>query len=429
MRPVFDTSSIARQLRRRLNGFRHWFRMSRHNPLGSAPEVLTDSADVHLAVLNNSPDCIKLLDLRGTLLWMNEGGQRLMEIRNQDAVIGLSWVEYWKPPYRDEAAKALASALMNEVSRFTAACETAKGTLKWWDVVVTPIRDRSDKVQHLLAISRDVSDYMALFDERDSLLERERAARLEVEKANRKRDYALLVAAHELGAPLYAVRGWAQYLQLGDHGSAAMSEAIDAIVRNTERQYQLVEQLLEVARFRSESGSLNLVKNSLGAILRSALDSVRPAARSKNIAVLEQLPEDVWIMSDYGQLQRAFSNVLFNAVKFTPEDGTIRIQCRIEGSSARVDMADSGIGISPGLLDEVFEPFSQAGGYDRRPSVGLGLGLSIVRRIVEAHHGTVIASSGGLGLGSTFSVTLPHESPRLLASGVSDRERLVGSAR
>ena len=381
------------------------------------PKIAPDSSEsdaLHVisdllpdGLLTSSLDCVKVLNTDGQLMWMSDHGQRLMEICDVDPLIGTSWIDLWPKPYKEAAAEAVRAAAHNEARRFTGACPTAKGTWKWWDVAVTPLRDRTDRVNCVLAVSRDVTDYVDVCRERDDLIERERSLRLELEKANRTRDYALLASAHELGAPLFAVRGWAQFLQIGTPRPTDWVDGLDAIERNTRRLHEVVEQILEVARFRSTQVSLNRVANSISEVIVAAIQGVEPAAHARQIAISADVPSGGWVRADFQQLQCAFSNILFNAVKFTPQGGAIRVRCTVDHNSVVSDITDTGVGIPCECIGDIFEPFSQCSPADASPSSGMGLGLSIARRIVEAHEGTIRAASPGRGLGSTFTIALP----------------------
>lgn len=360
----------------------------------------------HLA-LQYSIDCVELLDCGGRILWMNESRQRLLEPRDAQMLVGSPWLHLWAEPYRELASAALVSASHNEGGRFTAPPASDTTMTTWWDVVVTPLPDQEGRVERIMSIARNVTGLVRACGEREDLLERERLTRLEIEKENRKRDYALLVAAHELGAPLYAVRGWAQYLQVGNLDPDESIEAIEAIVRNTDRQYHLVERLLEVARFRSKQSSFNLIVHSIEEILTDVIACVRAVASSKQIAIQSDVSASACVLADFDQLHRAFSNIFFNAIKFTPPGGTITVLCHADTERIHVEFTDSGSGMDQEFLAKAFEPFSQEAAAQQPSMIGLGLGLSIVRRIVEGHQGTVGVSSRGRGLGSTFVIDLP----------------------
>ena len=358
---------------------------------------------------DSGSDCVELVDSSGHILWMNKRRQGLLALSGSQISVGSRWLDLWPEAYREGANAALSSASKNGDGRFTAPTSTDAAPTTWWDVAVTAVDD-GDNNGRRLSIARDVTSYVASCRDRESLLEQERQARLAIEKDNRNRDYALLVAAHELGAPLYAVRGWAQYLQLGSLEPDECAEAVEAIARNTDRQYHLVERLLEVARFRSKRASMTLLANPIDEIVIDAIECVRPIADSKQIAMQSEIATSARIMADFDQLQRAFSNLLFNSVKFTPSGGAITVRCTEHTDRVRVEFTDTGAGIEPDFIEKAFEPFSQDPATHQSSIIGLGLGLSIVRRIVEGHHGTVQVTSEGRGLGSTFVIDLPAAS-------------------
>ncbi len=359
-----------------------------------------------LPFLNHTDDCVELVDGDGVVIWMNERRQRLLMSCDRHLAAGCAWLDLWDEPYREAAAAAVLAAATSGNGHFTASCSTDATTTTWWDVSVISLQ-HAGRAEQVISIARDITSYIAASRDREDALEEERQARLGIERENRKRDYALLVAAHELGAPLYAVRGWAQYLQLGNLEPNEFTEAVEAIGRNTERQHHLVERLLKVARFRSKSGSPSLLANPIDEILVDAIECVRPVASSKQIVIHSEIATTACVMADFDQMQRAFSNILYNSVKFTPSNGVITVLCSEESDCIRIEFSDTGAGIAPEFLEKAFEPFSQEGANHQPSMIGLGLGLSIVRRIVESHHGSIRVTSEGHGRGSTFIIDLP----------------------
>lgn len=356
-------------------------------------------------VLASSMDCIKVLDAEGCVLWINDAGKDLMEICDPGQILGAPWASFWDPPQRPLVAQALADARdAPGVGRFEGPCPTILGTPKSWDVAVTGLRSDAGSLDRFLVISRDITALMALSREREALLVRERAARQQAEAAVRARDDAFLVVAHELRAPLNAVRGWAELLQLEGTRPDEQAKGLAAIANNGGRMAQLVDGLTQAAR---ASGSLAAppLPYRIASILQSAIDTASPAARARRIALRAAPCIEAQVMVDFHAAHRAVTNLLFNAIRFTPEGGAVDVRCARDGRQLRIEVADTGIGIAPDFLPLLFEPFSQAGVVE--DSEGLGLGLSIVRGIAEAHGGSVDAFSDGPGLGATFAITLP----------------------
>ena len=245
--------------------------------------------------------------------------------------------------------------------------------------------------------------------ERIELLGRERKARQEAEKANRIKEEFLATLSHELRTPLNAIMGWMQLLRGGKLNQSQIDKALDVIDRNATAQNQLVEDLLDVSRITRGTMKLELKPVNLTSIIMAALDTVTPGAKAKNIQIFTQLDaEKIMVNGDEKRLQQIFWNLLINAVKFTPAKGTVTVSLATVGDKASVELRDTGQGIASDVLPHVFERFRQAETKtSTRTKGGLGLGLSIVRHLVEIHGGEVMVDSEGINQGSTFTVKLP----------------------
>ncbi|WP_143467699.1 GAF domain-containing protein [Leptolyngbya ohadii] len=244
--------------------------------------------------------------------------------------------------------------------------------------------------------------------QRKQLLEREQAAREEAERANRIKDEFLAVLSHELRSPLNPILGWSKLLQNGKLDSAKTAQALATIERNAKLQSELIEDLLDVSRILRGKLSLNVAPVNLANTIRAAMETVRLAAEAKSITVEATLTPDIGlVLGDSTRLQQVIWNLLSNAVKFTPSGGQVNIQLECFDSSAQITVSDTGQGIAPDFLPYVFDYFRQADGATTRKFGGLGLGLAIVRHLVELHGGTVRADSLGEGQGATFTIRLP----------------------
>jgi signal transduction histidine kinase/CheY-like chemotaxis protein len=248
--------------------------------------------------------------------------------------------------------------------------------------------------------------------ERMSLLEREQAARAEAERASRAKDEFIATLSHELRTPLNSVLGWARLLRTGKLDAAGVGQAVEAIERGATTQAQIVDDLLDVSRIVRGALRLDVRPVDLAPVIAAAVDTVRPAARAKEteIAVFHGAPGPV--AGDPGRLQQVIWNLLANAIKFTPPGGRVEVRTRAVESGVEISVSDNGNGIPREFLPHLFERFRQADSSTTRAHGGLGLGLAIVRHLVEAHGGTVGADSAGPGLGSTFTVRLPLAAPR-----------------
>jgi signal transduction histidine kinase len=246
------------------------------------------------------------------------------------------------------------------------------------------------------------------YEVRDLLVEL-RDARADAEAANRLKDEFLATLSHELRTPLNAILGWTSMLTRGQIEPGAMPRVFEALDRNAQSQAQLIADVLDVSRIVSGKLQLQLETVDLCDLVALATDSIRAAAAGKDIQLsLDETPQCV-VRGDAGRLQQVVWNLLSNAIKFTPAGGSIRITLGRAGGQVSVTVADTGAGIPPEFLPHVFDRFRQADQANTRIHGGLGLGLSIVKHLVELHGGTVEVSSGGRGQGACFSVHLPAE--------------------
>ena len=244
--------------------------------------------------------------------------------------------------------------------------------------------------------------------EREHLLVREQMARSEAESANRLKDEFLATVSHELRTPLTAILGWSNMLASGALNEAISARAIETIERNAKLQAQLVEDILDVSRVITGNLRLSVGPVDAARVINAAIDSIQLAADSKDIQLEVTLdPRARRIHGDAGRLQQVIWNLLSNAIKFTPAGGRVSVRLEREESGVQIRVSDTGSGISPEFLPFIFDRFRQADGSSTRRHGGLGLGLAIVRHLVELHGGTVQAESSVEGLGTTFTLKLP----------------------
>jgi PAS domain S-box-containing protein len=260
--------------------------------------------------------------------------------------------------------------------------------------------DRANGPSVVLEINRDITDQKRASEDRERLYR-------EAEEANRVKDEFLATLSHELRTPLNAILGWSQMLASGGLGADAERQAVEVILRNANAQVRLVEEVLDLSRI--ASGRLRLERQVMDVrpVIERALDTTRPAAEAKQLTVTALLPDAVTMVGDPDRLQQVMWNLVSNAVKFTPKGGRVSVTARRVDSHAEIRVSDTGIGIASEFLPRLFERFTQADGSRTRRHGGLGLGLAIVRHIVELHGGTVEASSPGEGQGAVFTVRLP----------------------
>jgi CheY-like chemotaxis protein len=233
-------------------------------------------------------------------------------------------------------------------------------------------------------------------------------ARAEAERANREKDDFVAMISHELRTPLNAILGWTQLMSRSRGDQALIARGLDVVARNTRLQAQLISDLLDVSRIIAGKLRLDPKSVDLRAIVSQAVETIEEEARAKGVQIEQSLDEGgslVW--GDTARLQQIVWNLLSNAIKFTPRGGRVRVRLQFAGPKASIEIADNGTGIRPDVLPYVFERFRQADPSITRRFGGLGLGLSIVKHLVQLHEGEVQATSGGEGQGATFTVTLP----------------------
>jgi PAS domain S-box-containing protein len=291
-------------------------------------------------------------------------------------------------------------------------------TGRWVLLTNDPVRRADGTLVGVVCVVSDIHDRKSVEHERRVLLERERLARREAETAARAKDEFLAVLSHELRTPLNAVLGWARMLKLRAVEPDRLAHAADAIDRNARAQAQLIEDLLDVSRAVSGHLRMNPAAVELTAVVKSAVDVVQMAAEAKGVILqVEAQGEPPRVLGDEVRLRQVVWNLLSNAIKFTPRGGQVSVTVGSSAGAAEITVRDTGIGLAPQTIPFVFGRFWQANEAAGRPS-GLGLGLSIVRHIVESHGGVVSVESQGEGRGATFSVRIPLASDTALAGGV-----------
>jgi PAS domain S-box-containing protein len=275
-------------------------------------------------------------------------------------------------------------------------------------LTVSPVRNSQGEIIGASKIARDITQRVHAEKELDRLLTSERAARERAEAASRAKDEFVAMISHEIRSPLNAILGWSQMLRQGALDETATANALESIERNARAQAQLVSDLLDVSRVITGKLRINARPVDIMNSVESALESVHPAAEAKQITIdVQREPYATVVTGDADRLQQVLWNLLSNAVKFTPRQGHVSVKIARTNSYLEVAVSDSGIGIPEDFLPFIFDRFTQADTTSARKHAGLGLGLAIVRHIVELHGGTVAAESEGEGKGATFRITLP----------------------
>ncbi|OKH33207.1 hypothetical protein NIES2101_40090 [Calothrix sp. HK-06] len=359
-----------------------------------------------LNVINESvPTPIFVKDRQGRIIYANPATLEVLA-KSEKEVIGLRDCNLY--PERELGAVVTENDLRIMESGQTSVVEESPDGIRTFLGMKVPYRNEAGEVIGLIGISNDITARVQLERDRERILQKEQAAREESERANRIKDEFLAVLSHELRTPLNPILGWSKLLQTGKLNASKAAEALKAIERNAKLQSQLIEDLLDVSRILRGKLTLNVAPVTLAPVINAALETVQLAAEAKSIYIQTIFESNVGqILGDIGRLQQIICNLLSNAVKFTPEGGRVEVQLTQIESFAQIQVIDNGKGISSDFLPHVFDHFRQEDGAITRQFGGLGLGLAIVRQLVELHGGTVTAESAGEGFGATFTVKLP----------------------
>jgi PAS domain S-box-containing protein len=386
--------------------------MSRARRKPDPPPDVTLDADAArarlAAIIDSSDDAIVSKTLDGIITSWNAAAQRLFGYTAEEAV-GRSItmiIPHERLAEEDEVLRRVRRG--DRMDHFETVRIRKDGSEVHISLTVSPIRDRTGRIIGASKIARDITERRNAEAEREMLLHREVVARGEAEKANRVKDEFLATLSHELRTPLTAMLGWIRMLRTRTTDPSTAERALDTIERNTKLLTQLVEDVLDVSRITMGTMRFDAQSVALIPIIEAAVESMRPAARAKAIQLGLFLDPDVPpIAGEPARLQQIVWNLVSNAIKFTPRGGRVEIHLTQVTSRVEVRVVDTGIGIAPQFLPFVFERFTQADGSTTRRHGGLGLGLAIVRHLVELHGGTVSVDSEGPGKGATFVVALP----------------------
>jgi PAS domain S-box-containing protein len=353
--------------------------------------------DLVRTIAENAASCLVMMDERGIATYVNPAAVE---------ETGYTLVDFARAPFHDVLhAPALNTGHSAGPCPITDARERGLPLKKHRDVFVRRDGSTFPVSCSLSPLHRDGRSVGAVLEFRD--ITEEQLAQKALEDANRRKDQFLATLSHELRTPMTSVLGWARMLKLGLSESETR-EAIDAILKSAEIQAQLIDDVLDVSRVAAGKMTFHAVPVDVGPVLQAAMTTVHPAAAAKGIEILASVPPLLpRILGDEGRLQQIIWNLLANAVKFTPRGGAITIRLAHLGSLLRLTVEDTGKGIEPGYLPHVFEPFSQEDGTITRSHEGIGLGLSIVRSLVEMHGGRIRVASEGAGRGATFTVEMP----------------------
>ncbi|HEV2864536.1 MAG TPA: PAS domain S-box protein [Pyrinomonadaceae bacterium] len=369
-----------------------------------AEQTLRESEKRFRLIFNQQFQFMAILSPEGVLLDVNELPLRAAGVTREQVLGRLFWETPWwegLPEMQAGWPARLAEAARSDGPVFTVDLYRAADGTRIADASVTAVRDSDGRVEFFIVQASDITERKRAEEERERLLR-------EAQEANRLKDEFLATVSHELRTPLTAILGWAHLLRGGGLKAGAVSKALETIERNARSQSQLIDDLLDVSRIVTGKLRLDVVPVSPSTFIDAAVEAVRPAAEAKGVRLQKLIDTGVQtVMVDPARLQQVVWNLLTNAVKFTPRGGLVQMRLERVNSQVEMSVTDTGAGIDPEFLPHVFERFRQADQRTTRQHGGLGLGLAIVRHLVELHGGTVRADSGGEGAGSTFTVSLP----------------------
>lgn len=372
--------------------------MNANLPNASCNSYLTADSGIDAQLFKSSFDCIKIIDLQGRVVRMNPGGIDALELDHLDALYGQEWVSLWPEESHALVRAALAHGAAGQRADFSAFCPTAKGADRWWHVVVSPILDAEGRVERIMAVSRDVSEV--------------HLAKQALREADRRKDQFLALLAHELRNPLSTAGMAANLLDKQAPDGARSAELGRLIGRQVDHMSRMVEDLIDISRMVRGLVRLEPKPINLGAVVDAAVEQVQATIRARGHTLALALPDQQCIVfGDHTRLVQVIVNLLANAARYTPDGGRIAIALRRAGDMLVLTVSDSGVGIAPEKIAGLFDLYAQVDSTSERNNSGLGLGLTLVRTLVELHAGTVRACSAGAGMGSAFTVSLPAAAP------------------
>lgn len=389
-----------------------------------AEEAIAEQREWLETTLESIGDAVIATDVRGRIVFMNPVAEHLTGWKTDDARdrpctdIFKIVNEQTRRTVENPVTRVLRDGVVVGLANHTLLI-AVDGTERPIDDSGAPIRNRDGRIVGVVLVFRDVGerrradaerDLAAL--ERERLLVAERTARADAERATRLKDDFVAMVSHELRTPLNAILGWTDLLLRKRSDAAFTARGLDVIARNARLQTQLISDLLDISRIVSGKLRLEMQSIDLGSVIEAAIETVQHIADEKHITIARDLDSTLGPMGgDPARLQQVVWNLLSNALKFTPKNGRVHIALRRKDARAEIVVTDNGVGIPEEFLPFVFDRFQQADASRARRFGGLGLGLSIVKSLVEFHAGTVSAASAGEGRGAVFTVVLPLAAP------------------
>lgn len=369
-------------------------------------DTLHETQQFNQSIIDSSPDCIKVIDLEGRLISMNEEGCRQMEVDDFAVCVNANWISFWDGLERQEAERVLIEARAGKTARFEGFCATQKGTPKWWEVIVTPINGKEGIPIQLLCVSREITARKKL---ETAALE----ARQQAESANLAKSEFLANMSHEIRTPMNAVIGLATILSKTEGLTTKQKEYIHTLQLSADSLLSLINDLLDISKIEARSIELEHVPFSITQLLNEVISMMSVRAREKGLEFNAKgdFEKHHMLIGDPMRLRQIVLNLCSNAIKFTEKGGVyisiVHEPSKLKGiEDVSISVTDTGIGIPLDKQETIFQKFIQADSSINRKYGGTGLGLAITKTLTEIMDGTVTIKSTP-GKGSTFTVKLP----------------------
>ena len=368
--------------------------------------ALRESERFSQSIIESSTDCIKILDLEGRILSMNQAGCHQMEMEDVSVCVHLPWADFWQDKEFEAAHHALEMAKQGKIGQFEGTCLTFKGTPKWWDVIITAILDNNDKPDRLLCVSRDITL-------RKNLELKARQAQENAESANMAKSEFLANMSHEIRTPMNAVIGLATILSKSEGLTSKQKDYISTLQLSADSLLGLINDLLDIAKIEARSIELEHIPFSITQLFNEVVSMMSVRAREKGLEFnfTSEINYDAILLGDPVRLRQIIVNLCSNAIKFTEKGGvyiTLSFTKPLAATPQNMvfSIKDTGIGIAQHTQETIFQKFIQADSSINRKYGGTGLGLAITKTLIEIMQGKITLESFQ-DEGSTFSVTLP----------------------
>jgi PAS domain S-box-containing protein len=415
-----------------------------------AEDALRESEEFTKRIIASSRDCINVLDLQGNLLSMSRGGQELMEIDDTGKYLNRPWTDFWKGDDHQAALAAVSKAAKGETEIFSGFCPTEKGTPRWWEIIVSPIKDGKNRIYRLLAVSRDITERKQAVEklkEKSALIEAQNREYMEMnlqlqeakekaEESDRLKSAFLANMSHEIRTPLNAIVGFSTLL--AQNANSEENEKFAELVRiNSDTLLRLIDEILDLSKIEANQITLKNEECNVNQLLKELFSASKIFLEKENKTGIEislKIPDtapDSYFLTDHVRLRQVLTNILENAIKYTEDGGQIGFGYTVVKDESDPDgkkalkfyVKDTGIGIPGDKIEHIFERFYKIEGSRNKLYRGTGIGLTITKNLVELLGGRIWVESEP-GTGSEFYFTLPFVMGKEICQAAGNGETL-----